>query len=70
MDSSYDCVPLPRPVDSEEQLQQVESMEFGQLKGAFLEEYYMLEVIQPSGLKKRLNRWLFFDASCCVTRTN
>ena len=44
--SSYDCVPLPRPVDSEEQLQQVESMDFAQLKGAFLEEYYLLEVGQ------------------------
>jgi hypothetical protein len=32
-------------VDAEEQLQQVESMEFGQLKGTFLEEYYMLEVM-------------------------
>jgi hypothetical protein len=31
-------------VDSEEELQQVESMEFGQLKGAFIKEYYMLEV--------------------------
>ena len=42
--SSYYCVPLPQPVDSEEQSQWVESMEFGQLKGEFLEEYYILEV--------------------------
>jgi hypothetical protein len=41
---SYDCVPLPRPVDSEDQLQQVETMEFGSLKSFFLEEYYLLEV--------------------------
>ena len=46
--SSYDCVPLPRPVDSDAELQQVESMEFAKLKGAFLEEYYMLEVIVPA----------------------
>ncbi len=46
--SSYDCVPLPRPVDSEDDLQQVESMEFAKLKGAFLEEYYMLEVNAPA----------------------
>ncbi len=49
--SSYDCVPLPRPVDSEDELQQVESMEFAKLKGAFLEEYYMLEVNAPAPLQ-------------------
>jgi hypothetical protein len=57
--SSYDCVPLPRPVDAEEQLQQVESMEFGQLKGTFLEEYYMLEVISFS----LAHSFRFYDAN-------
>ena len=36
----YDCFPLPRPVDSEQQLQEVDTMEFSALKNNFQEVLY------------------------------
>ncbi|EKX32320.1 hypothetical protein GUITHDRAFT_44019, partial [Guillardia theta CCMP2712] len=39
----YDCVPLPRPVDSEASLQEVDQMEFSELKTNFVEEFYILD---------------------------
>lgn len=39
----FDCFPLPRPVDSEEQLQHVESMKFDELKAGFKDEFFLLD---------------------------
>ena len=38
-----DCFPLPRPVDSDSQLKDVEQMEWQQLRSEFREEYVVLE---------------------------
>lgn len=39
----FDCFPLPRPVDTEEALQEVEKMDFGALKSNFQEDFYLLD---------------------------
>jgi len=39
----FDCFPLPRPVDTEEALQEVETMEFENLKANFQEEFFLLD---------------------------
>lgn len=38
-----DCFPLPRPVESESMLKEVENMEWDELKSDFREEYVVLE---------------------------
>eukprot|EP01116_Phalansterium_solitarium_P002978 TRINITY_DN1336_c0_g1_i2.p1 TRINITY_DN1336_c0_g1~~TRINITY_DN1336_c0_g1_i2.p1 ORF type:complete len:546 (-),score=208.97 TRINITY_DN1336_c0_g1_i2:375-2012(-) len=38
-----DCMPLPRPVDRDEQLKDVESMEWEELRSEFREKYAVLE---------------------------
>jgi hypothetical protein len=40
-----DCFPLPRPVDSEQQLQEVDRMEFSSLKANFVEEFFLLDLL-------------------------
>jgi hypothetical protein len=40
---SYDCFPLPRPVDADEQLKEIETMPFDALSGKFKEEYVIFE---------------------------
>lgn len=41
--SDYDCVPLPRPVDKDELLKEVDNLGWGGLRDQFKEEYIMLE---------------------------
>jgi len=43
--ASYDCHTLPRPVDAQEDLQNVEKMPYDNLKSDFREEYSILERI-------------------------
>jgi hypothetical protein len=43
--ASYDCHTLPRPVDAQEDLQNVEKMPYDSLKADFREEYSILERI-------------------------
>ena len=53
---SHDCVPLPRPVDAESQLSQVEGMEWSELRSEFREEYVILErlLLQLSAEPKKM----------------
>ena len=39
----FDCFPLPRPVDSEEMLQEVEKMDFSALRPNFQEDFFLLD---------------------------
>ena len=39
----FDCFPLPRPVDTEDELQEVERMDFEALKPNFQEEFFLLD---------------------------
>ena len=48
----FDCFPLPRPVDSEQQLCEVDTMEFATLRANFVEDFFMLNkmVFKMAGL--------------------
>lgn len=41
--SDYDCFPLPRPVDKDEMLKEVDNLQWEELKSDFREEYVVLE---------------------------
>eukprot|EP01125_Pyxidicula_operculata_P018571 TRINITY_DN6608_c1_g2_i1.p1 TRINITY_DN6608_c1_g2~~TRINITY_DN6608_c1_g2_i1.p1 ORF type:complete len:1829 (-),score=575.17 TRINITY_DN6608_c1_g2_i1:19-5268(-) len=42
-DDNYDCFPLPRPVENEAMLKEVEKLEWNELRNEFREEYAVLE---------------------------
>ena len=48
----FDCFPLPRPVDSEQQLCEVDTMEFSTLRANFVEDFFVLNkmVFKMAGL--------------------
>jgi len=56
---TYDCSPLPHPVDRDEDLAQIETLEFGKLSNHFREEFTILErsifdmVLKPTQLGGR-----------------
>ena len=41
--ANYDCFPLPRPVENDSMLKDVEQMEYENLRAEFREEYVALE---------------------------
>ncbi len=41
--ADYDCFPLPRPVENDSMLKEVDGMEWNELRSEFREEYVVLE---------------------------